>query len=130
MGLGSHPQFGLQNLGKVEQPWLFGELTGCQAGSQPSPPVALTTVTSGLLGPFAKPQAPTGSSKAQKAQAAASRKPHDILLLKVLLASRKTTSHLQLSHSAIWISAIIPAVPGVIQKTGSKEVSETNIEHL
>lgn len=60
-GWSSHPQFGLQDLVKVEQPWLFVELTGCQAGFQ-LPPVTLTTPASALLGPSAKPQAPRGSS--------------------------------------------------------------------
>lgn len=96
----SHPQSGLQDLVKVEQPWLFGELTGCQASSQPSPPVTLITLASGLLGPFAKPQAPSGSSKVQEVQAIVTREPHStLLLLMELLASKETTSCLWHSHS-------------------------------
>lgn len=72
IGWSLHPQFGLQDLVKVEQPWLFAELTGCQAGFQ-LPPVALTTAALGLLGPVTKPQASTGSSKAQEAQAIVTR---------------------------------------------------------
>lgn len=92
----------------------------------------LTTVASGLLGPSAKPQAPTGSSKAQEAQAVATREPHGILLLMVLLASRDTSSCLRHSHRPspdqhYLISIIIPpVVSGVIQK----RFQRPNIEHL
>lgn len=80
-------------------PWLFAELNGCQAGFQ-LPPVTLTTAASGLLGPFAKPWAPIGSSEAQEPQPVATRELHSILpLLMVLLVSRETTSCLGHSHS-------------------------------
>ena len=127
MGLILPTQFGLQDLVKVEQPRLFGELTGCQAGFQPSP-VTLTTVAPELLVLFAKPQALTGSLKAQEAHVGVTRELHSIfLLLMVLLASREPL-HVSDTDTvvtiAIWISAIILIVPEVIQKTSS-QVSET-----
>lgn len=68
-------------------------------------------------------------SKAEESKAVAPRGLHSTLLLPgVLLAPRETTScsrHSTVPTSAVCTSAIIPVVPEVIQKTSSKEVSET-----
>lgn len=109
---------------RLSNPWLFGELTSCQAGSQTSR-VTLTTVAPGLLRVSGKSQAPTRSLKVQEAQGVVTGEPHIIfLLLMVLLASREPLhASDRVLTSTIWTSANILFIPQVIQKIS--KVSET-----
>lgn len=117
-GWHSHPQFGLQNLVKVEQPWLFGELTACQTGSQPSTTTCYFD-NCGFRATRAICKAPSTYRKLQGSKCPS-------------CSHQETPGHSSPNGAArfrgttsTWVSAIIPVVPRVIQKTSSKKVSET-----